>query len=129
MEAEVLEQERLARPEPANRILGADPERIARARHVHPEELAQALGDRPQAQSVLDLAVGPAEVAGQDDPGALREQGPDRGEGGPDARVIGDLAVLEGNVEVDADEDTLATRVDVADRELVHDVDRSVRRR
>ena len=36
------------------------------------------------------------------------------------ARVVGDLAVRERDVEVDADEDALARDVRVADRELVH---------
>ena len=87
---------------------------------LQPEELAQTLGDRPQAEAVLDLAVGPPEVAGQDHPGALAEEGPDRRDRRPDPRVVGDLAVLERDVEVDPDEDALAGRVDVADGELVH---------
>ena len=37
-----------------------------------------------------------------------------------DARVVGDLAVRQRDVEVDADEDALAGDVDVADGELVH---------
>ena len=49
---------------------------------------------------------------------------------GADARVVGDLAVRERDVEVDADEDALARDVGVADGELVHDGGRrSVRRR
>ena len=38
------------------------------------EQLRQALGDRPQAEASCDLAVGPAEVAGEDDARALVEQ-------------------------------------------------------
>ena len=44
----------------------------------------------------------------------------DGGHRGPDARVVLDLAVLDGHVEVDADQDALALRVEVADGELVH---------
>ncbi len=36
------------------------------------------------------------------------------------AGVVDDLAVLERDVEVDADEDLLACRIEVADGELVH---------
>ena len=45
-----------------------------------------------------------------------------------DARVVGDLAVVERDVEVDADEDPLARDVDVADGQLVHAVMRCRRR-
>ncbi len=54
------------------------------------------------------------------------QQGDDGRDRGPDARVVGDLAVGERHVEVDADEDAFAGDVDVADGELVH---RPVRRR
>ncbi len=69
VEAQVLEQEHLAGPEPLDRVLRPDPERVAGDRHVAAHQLAEALADRPQAKAVLDLAVGPAEVAGQDDRG------------------------------------------------------------
>ena len=72
VEAEVLEQQHLARPEALDRVLGADPERVAGDRHVPAQELGQDLPDRPQPEAVLDLAVRPAEVAGQDDRRALR---------------------------------------------------------
>ena len=78
VEAQVLEEQRLARPQPLDGVLGAEPERVAGARDVEPEQLAQALGDRPEPEAVLDLAVGSPEMAGQDDPGALAEQGADR---------------------------------------------------
>ena len=120
VEAEVLEEDRLARPHPLDGVLGADPERVAGHGHVPPQELAQALADRPQPEPVLDLAVGPAEVAGEDDLRARAEERRDRRQGGPDARVVGDLAVGERDVEVDADEDALARGVEVADGQLVH---------
>ena len=44
----------------------------------------------------------------------------DRRDRRADARVVGDLAVGERDVEVDADEDAFAGDVRVADRELVH---------
>ena len=77
--------------------------------------------DRSQAQAVLDLAVGPAEVAGEDDPRARAgAAGRDRRDRRTDPRVVGDLAVGERDVEVDADEDAFPGDVDVADGELVH---------
>ncbi len=120
VEAEVLEHEHLARSEALDRVLGADPERVAGDRHVPPHELGQDLADRPEAEPVLDLAVRPAEVAGEDHrrPGVEeRDDGRDRG---TDARVVGDPAVGQRDVEVDADEDPFAGDVRVADRELVH---------
>ena len=68
VEAQVLEQEDLARPHPLERVLRAEPERVAGHRHVPAQQLGQALADRPQPEAVGDLAVRPAEVAGQDDP-------------------------------------------------------------
>jgi hypothetical protein len=62
----------------------------------------------------------PAEVAGQDDDRALSQQRLDRRQGGHDPAVVRDPAILEGNVEVDADEDALTCRVQVPDGELVH---------
>ena len=70
VEAEVLEHQDLAGSEALDRVLRADPERVAGDRDVPAQELGQALPDRPQAQAVLDLAVRPPEVAGQDDRGA-----------------------------------------------------------
>ncbi len=69
VEAEVLEQQDLARAEALDGVLRPDAERVARDRHVAAEQLGQPLADRPQAEAVLDLAVRPTQVAGQDDPG------------------------------------------------------------
>ena len=112
----------LAGPHPLERVLGAQPERVAGHRHVPPEQLGQPLPDRPQAQAVGDLAVRAAEVAREDDLGARLDQRHDRRDRGPDARVVGDLAVRQRDVEVDAHEDALAGDVRVADREFVHAV-------
>ena len=120
VEAEVLEHEHLARPQALDRVLGPDPERVAGDRDVPAHQLGQDLPDRPQAQPVLDLAVRPAEVAGQDDRRPGVEERVDGRDGGPDARVVGDPAVGQRDVEVDANEDAFAGDVRVADRELVH---------
>ena len=47
--------------------------------------------------------------------GAALEQQRERRQRGADARVVGDLAVLERHVEIRADEDGLARDVGVAD--------------
>ena len=76
VEAQVLEHQHIARPHPLDGVLGPQAERVAGDRDVAPHQLGQPLTDRAQAKAVLDLAVGPPEVAGQDDrtrrPGAGR---------------------------------------------------------
>ena len=75
VEAEVLEQQRLAVPEPLDRVLRPDAERVAG--HRDRAGAAAPTGRWPTGRSrsaVLDLAVGPAEVAGEDDLRALLEQ-------------------------------------------------------
>ncbi len=120
VEAEVLKENAFAGLEALYGVLGAGAKGVTRYRNRHLEQLRESLGDGPQAHAVLDLAVGPAEVAGQNDDGTLSEQCLDRRQCGHDPAVVRDLAVLEGNVEVDADEDALACRVQVPDGELVH---------
>ena len=94
VEAEVLEQQHLAVAEPLDGVLGAGAERVARDRDRLAHQLAQPLAHRPEPEAVADLAVGPAEVAGEDDAGALRLEVPDRRERRADAGVVGDPAVL-----------------------------------
>ena len=57
VEPQVLEQEDLAGPHPLERVLRAEAERVAGDRHVPPQQLGQALADRPQPKAVGDLAV------------------------------------------------------------------------
>ena len=120
VEAQVLEEQQLAGSEPPHGVLGSRAERVAGHRDRASEQLGQPLRDRPEPERVLDLAVGAAQVTGEDEARALREQVLDRRQRGADALVVGDLAVLEGDVEIDADEDAFARRVGVADGELVH---------
>jgi hypothetical protein len=120
VEPQVLEEEGLARPQAADGVLRPDTQRVARAGDVEAEEGREPLGDGAEPQAVLDLAVGPAEVAREDHPRALVQEVPDRGDGRPDPGVVLDLPVLERHVEVDADEDPLARRVELADGSLGH---------
>ena len=61
------------------------------------------------------VALGAAEVAHEDDLGALVLEVLDRGDRGADAGVVRDDAILQGDVEVHAHEDALARDVGVAD--------------
>ena len=128
MEAEVLEEEQLAVAQPLHGVDGPHPERVAGDGDVSAEDLREALGDRSQPQTVLDLAVRAAEVAREDHPRAVGQEEVDRRDRGTDARIVRDLAVLQRDVEIDADEDALAGDVRVADRELVHGDDGPARR-
>ena len=57
VEAQVLEEQQLARPEPVDRVFRADPEGIPGDRHVPAEQLGQALPHRTEPEAVGDLAV------------------------------------------------------------------------
>jgi hypothetical protein len=79
------------------------------------QQLAQPLGRRLQRE--LGLAVlRPAEVRGEQQPGPALAQPLDRRQRGADARVVGDAAVRERDVEVDPQEDALALDVQIVER-------------
>jgi hypothetical protein len=66
---------------------------------------------------LLHVLLRVAEVAHEDEAlGALVHDVFDRGDGGDDAGVVLHLAVLHGDVEVDAHDDALALELDVPDR-------------
>ena len=121
VEAQVLEQQRFAWSQPLDLVLRANPERVAGDRHVLTDEQRQALGHRSKPEAVLDLPVRSAQVAREHDAGAAGQQVADGRNRGANARVVGDLPVLERHVEVDAEEDPLSGGVEVANRELVHE--------
>src|SRR4029077_16906957 len=61
-----------------------------------------------------------AKMRSQHDAGALLDGEADGRKRFADARVVGDDGILERNVEIDADENALAAKVEVIDGELVH---------
>ena len=75
------------------------------------EEAAEVVDEGAEAHGLDGLALGAAEVRAEDDLGLVAEGVLDGGEGLADAGVVGDDAVLEGDVEVDADEDALVGEV------------------
>ena len=116
VEPDVLEQERLAVAqdplEPADLVaddVGGHDDLVR-------NELGQPLRGRLEAHRRVDLALGPPQVGGDDEPGAVFEEPGDGRQRGPDAGVVADLAlVVEGDVEVDPEEDELAFDVEVGD--------------
>ena len=82
------------------------------------DEVVERLHDL-QAQLGLPLALGLAHVGAEDDLRAMVDEVLDGGQGGDDALVAGDLAVLQGDVEVAAAQHALAGHIDIADGFLV----------
>ena len=67
VEAQVLEQQHLARRERRRRRLDGRADAVVRGRHRAAEQLGEPRGDRRHAQLVDDLALGPAQVRGEHD--------------------------------------------------------------
>ena len=74
VEAQVLEQQQVARPQLLDGGATPAPSASPVMRTGPAQQLAEPIGDRLQAQRVVDLALGPAEVAGQHHAGAVLEQ-------------------------------------------------------
>jgi len=119
VEAEVLEQDQLAGTELADRVVHAGTERVAGHAHRASQQLRQPIRDGLEPEGIVDLALGTAEVAGQNHAGTALQQIADGGQAGANARVVGDPAVIQRDVQVGAQEDPLAGDVDVANRLLL----------
>ena len=83
---------------------------------------AQAVDHRAQGVLGVGLALGTAQVRGQNHLGVVAEGVHDGGQCSHDARVVGDGGAVfsERHIEVDTDEDPLVGQVDVANGELGH---------
>ncbi len=108
IEPEVLEEGDVAVLQTSHGLVCASTDGVAGEGHRLAQELAEALCDRGEAVPGVRCAFGAAEVRDHDDPGALVDQGIQRGNRRSHTAVVRDLAVLEGNVQVTADDDTLA---------------------
>jgi len=116
LEAHVLQQQRVAVAQRARRRLDLVADDTGRQRD------AEVLGDGRQRQRRVRRALGPPEVGDEHEPRARRAQLVERRRRGADARVVGDAAAVERDVEVDADEDPQA-------RDVAEVVERSQRTR
>ncbi len=116
VEAQVLDEQDLPVGEGLRRG-----ERALAAHVVHigdgpTQQLAQAVGDRPHRIGLLEAGPrGAAEVAHEHDAGPAPGRKLDGRKGARGARVVGDGAVRDGNVEVHADEHALAAHLCVRD--------------
>src|ERR1700685_3974244 len=63
----------------------------------------------------LRATLGPAQMRGEDEASTFLDGQAKGGKSFADARVVGDDAVLEGNVEVHADEDALAVEIEIVE--------------
>ena len=71
----------------------------------------------------FDLSLRPAEMRREDHRRALLERVPNRRQRRANARVVGDDAVLERDVEVHADEHTAPRQIEISDREFHVSID------
>ena len=77
---------------------------------------AQSHSNGSQAELSLGAVLGLAQMAAQDDLSAIVDQLLDGGQSRIDAVLVGDDAVLHGDVEITADKDLLAAVVLIVDR-------------
>src|SRR5258708_21046893 len=77
-------------------------------------------GDGAQAVLFHPLTLGSSQVRSENHPRAMFGCVFDCGYRGADAGVVFDVAVFDGNVEVNADEDALVAQVEIADGKLCH---------
>src|SRR5579875_680553 len=121
VEAEILEEEGLTGLEIPGHLLGDFADTVRGEAYVFVgaedvvEEFAEAYGDGAEAEGVDALALGAAEVGGEDDFGSLAQGELESGDGLADAGVVGNAAAFEGDVVIDADEDAFVAKVEVAD--------------
>jgi hypothetical protein len=117
VEAQVLEQHDRARRELGAGGLHGRADAVVEESDGLAQQLLQLGRDRLQGELGDLLSVRAAEVAGEDDRGALRERVLDRRQRGGDARVVGDGAggLVLRDIEVDAHEHALAGETEVAD--------------
>ena len=73
--------------------------------------LGEASSARSKGVLVLEASLGPAQMGGDSNAGALLEKVLDGGDGGPDTGVVGDGLAIEGNVQITTDQNLLAIEV------------------
>ena len=124
-EARVLEQHHRSRSGPVHARLGGVADGLVAEHDGRVEECVQHGGDRTQRVGRVRRALRTAEVRHQHRRAARVQDGLDRGQRAPDARVVGHCVAVHRDVEVHADEDAAAGQVEVG--EGVHRIEFSVR--
>src|SRR5260370_31916737 len=120
-EADIFEHQHLAVAHRLALAFGTGADTIECECHGIAEKLFKLFRDGLHGIFQVRAAFGTAEMRSENEAGAFLDGKADRWERFADAGVVGDHAVFERNVEVHADEDALAAKVEIADGELVHD--------
>ena len=120
VKAQVLEQDDAPGGNLLNQPLNLRPRAIVHEGDGAPEQVRQVAGHGPEAELGVDRSFGPSQMTGQNDGGAMIEREPYRRQRGANARVVADDAVFERHVEVDPDEEPLALKIEIANRQLGH---------
>ena len=116
VEAQVLEQKHVPLAKRRRLLLRVLAHRIARERDRLAEKLCQSQGSWTQRELLLEaLARRTAEMAHEDDARTVADKLLDGRQRRFDPRVIGHDAVGYGNVEINAHENALATRIKLVD--------------
>ena len=123
VEAQVLEQDDLARPHPLQRVLRADAQGIAGDGNIPPDQLGQRWPTGRSLRLSDTLPLGLPRWLARMTRGGLDEQADGR-DRRTDPRVVLHLPVGDRDVEVDPHEDALPGDIRIADGELVHVDDR-----
>jgi hypothetical protein len=117
VEAEVFEQKRLPGLEVGGHLTGYGPDAVRTEGYVFVfaedvvEQAAKVCDKGAKAHGRDGLALGTTEVRAEDDLGLVAESVLDGGKGFADTCVVGDDAVLERDVKIDADEHALIGEV------------------
>ena len=111
MEAQILEHQYAARLQVLDGIIRPGANAVARKVHMAPQDLRQAIGNRPEAQGRINFAIRPTKVRAENYPSVVSEQVLNGWNGGTNARVVANLPVTQGHVEVNANKHPLAAHM------------------
>jgi hypothetical protein len=110
LKADVLQQQHIAAVQPSGELPGPVADRFGRELHHIPDQLGQTRRHGLQRE-VGVVALGASQVRDQHQRRAALSQLLDRGQGGPDAGIVGDRSVVKRDVEVHSHKDPLAVEL------------------
>jgi hypothetical protein len=120
VKAQVLQQQHTAIRKALEPCLRLRTNAVIRERYIAPKQLAQVLGHRLQAVLVHSFSPWAAQVGHEDGARSVLHEPLDGREAFPDAAIVGDLSILERNIEVGSHKDTLAAHIEVGNEEFLH---------
>ena len=124
MEADIFQEEDIARLEGGAELVGFGADAVGRELDRFAQDFGEVGGNRLEGILLLRLALGAAEVAGEDEGGALFQKKLQRGQGFLDAGVVGNLRAFgggfEGDVEIHPDENLFALGLEILNGQLGH---------